>query len=92
MGGENYHDLEDYGVGDVSLLEGKITLPEELISQVDYWEIDPDWNGEIFHSRYQAARPWRKGEIDQFIQIPSDHKKICLRIILITGDLIQKVL
>ena len=92
MGGENYHDLEDYGVGDVSLLEGKITLPEELISQVDYWEIDPDWNGEIFHSRYQAARPWRKGEIDQFIQIPSDHKEICLRIILITGELIQKVL
>ena len=89
---ENYHPLEDYGVGEISLQEGKVSLPKDLISEVDYWEIDPDWDGEIFHSRYQAARPWRKGEIDQSIQIPSDHKKICLRIILISGELIQKVL
>jgi DNA modification methylase len=88
---EIYHSLEDFGSGNVSLQEGRISLPDELISLVDYWEIDPDWDGEIFHSRFQATRPWRKGEIDQSIQIPEDHKKICLRIVLITGEMIQKV-
>ena len=89
---ENYHALEDYGVENVSLQGGRVSLPKELISQVDYWEIDPDWNGEVFQSCFQAARPWRKGEIDHTIQIPFDHKRICLRIVLITGESIQKVI
>jgi DNA modification methylase len=92
MEGENYHSLEEYGEGNVTLDEGKLTLPKEIISQVDYWEIDPDWNGKIFQSHYQAARPWRKGEIDQTIQLPLDHNQICLRIVLINGELIQKVI
>jgi DNA modification methylase len=90
--GVNYHTLEDFGVGEVSLQGGRVSLPKDLISQVDYWEIDPDWNGKLFHSCFQAARPWRKGEVDRTIQLPSDHKKICLRIVLITGEQIQQVI
>jgi hypothetical protein len=92
MEGAAYNTLEDYGFGDISIQQGKVTLPQDLISQVDYWEIDPDWNADIFQSRFQAARPWRKGEIHQSIQLPQDHRNICLRIVLINGDLIQEVL
>ncbi len=48
---------------DLCLEDRIIQLPPELVSEVEYWEVDPDWQGEIFQSRYQAVRPLRKGEL-----------------------------
>jgi len=59
--------LKELGLPEPTLEKGIVTLPEQLIPQVLYWEVDPDWGGEIYHSRYQAVRPWRKGDIPSSI-------------------------
>jgi hypothetical protein len=87
-----YLSLQDVGIDILSNETGKISLPFELLSQVDYWEVDPDYDGRIFKSKYQAARPWRKGDIPSSIMLPKNAEKICLRIVLIDGRQIQQTL
>ena len=84
--------LEELGIKPPEVKNGIVTLPPDLISQVDYWEMDPDWDGEIFHSSFQAARPWRKGDIPGSTIIPEKSGEISLRFVLINGDQIQHVL
>lgn len=84
--------LEEMGFPGISLEDGIIQLPPELVPNVEYWEVDPDWQGEIFHSRFQAVRPWRKGELPTSMILPEMGGKICLRIVLISGDQIQQVI
>jgi DNA modification methylase len=87
-----FSSLEELGIKPPEVKNGTVTLPPDLISQVDYWEMDPDWDGEIFHSSFQAARPWRKGDIPGLAIIPEKSGEICLRFVLINGDQIQHVL
>ena len=84
-----FSSLEELGIKPPEVKNGTVTLPPDLISQVDYWEMDPDWDGEIFHSSFQAARPWRKGDIPGSAIIPEKSGEICLRFVLINGDQIQ---
>jgi len=37
--------------------EGEISLEQDLLADLDYWEIDPAWDGQIFRSAAQATRP-----------------------------------
>jgi DNA modification methylase len=86
-------DLKKLGLPEPTLKKGVVTLPEELIPQVLYWEIDPDWQGEIYQSMYQAVRPWRKGDISSSILLGECCEgKICVRILLVSGDQAQVVL
>ena len=87
-----FSSLEELEIKPPEVNDGVVTLPPDLISQVDYWEMDPDWDGEIFHSSFQAARPWRKGDIPGLAIIPEKSGEICLRFVLINGDQIQHVL
>jgi DNA modification methylase len=75
------------------LSDGSVTLPDELASQAIYWEIDPDWQGEVFHSRYQEVRPWRKGEIKSSINL-DDHKpgSVCVRVLSVSGEQVQALI
>jgi hypothetical protein len=57
--------------------------------QLDYWEIDPDWNGTTFHSAFQACRPIRGGEIPLQIKMPAAAANACIRAITIHGEQIQ---
>jgi len=86
-------ELVDLGLPVPVLMDGVITLPAELIPQVIYWEVDPDWQNGTFHSRYQAVRPWRKGDIVSSF-ILGEHKpgKVCVRITLVSGDQAQVIL
>ena len=84
-----FSSLEELGIKPPEVKNGTVTLPPDLISQVDYWEMDSDWDGEIFHSSFQAARPWRKGDIPGSTIIPEKSGVICLRFVLINGDQIQ---
>ena len=63
-----------------------ISIAESLTEELDYWEIDPDWDGKIFHSAAQAARPLRKGKIASELNIPSLGGKIAIRFIKIDGE------
>jgi DNA modification methylase len=66
-----------------------VQLMGELASEVDYWEVDPDWDGETFHSIYQQARPWRKGRIKEMIPLPSRGNRVAVRLVTIEGDRYQ---
>ena len=87
-----FSSLEELGIKPPEVIDGVITLPPDLISRVDYWEMDPDWDGEIFRSSFQAARPWRKGDIPASTVVPEKSGEICLRFVLIDGGQIQHVL
>jgi site-specific DNA-methyltransferase (adenine-specific) len=57
--------------------------------ELDYWEIDPDWAGNVFHSVMQAKRPNRSSEILLKIKMPVALKNICIRAITVDGSMIQ---
>ncbi len=58
---------------------------------VDYWEVDPDWDGNLFKSVAQAQRHARSGVIPQEIKIKTGHT-ICVRLVTINGEQYQIVL
>jgi DNA modification methylase len=85
--------LKDLGLPEPTLENGIVKIPEDLLSRMLYWEIDPDWQGPIYNSKYQAVRPWRKGDIPSSILLGDSFKgKICVRIRMISGDLAQVIL
>jgi DNA modification methylase len=64
-----------------------ITSPETP----SYWEIDPNWNGSVFHSADQAVLPLRSGEISRSLQLLEAKKenKICIRAMTSDGEQVQ---
>lgn len=84
--------LKDMGLPELTIKDGTIHIPPELASNIDYWEVDPDWEGEIFQSRYQAVRPLRKGELPASMILPETGGVICIRFVLISGEQIQHVI
>ncbi len=70
---------------EVRELDTGATLDTE---QIALWEIDPSYNQQVFHSRYQAIKPWRRGELKTVIQIPLPKKPsnpVGVRVIDVTG-------
>jgi site-specific DNA-methyltransferase (adenine-specific) len=63
-----------------------ITLSTSL--DLDYWEVDPNWNGKLFKSAAQAQRPVRSGEIPMKL-IVKDRHKVCLRVVTVQGEHFQ---
>jgi DNA modification methylase len=84
--------LEEFGDGPLQIVDDAIALPQEILPRVLYWEIDPEWNGEIFHSRQQAARPWRKGKIPGTLFLPESRKTVSVRIVLVNGERLQQII
>lgn len=52
---------------------------------LDYWEIDPAWDGKTFQSAAQARRPIRSGEIPLEIKMPAAPTNVCVRAITVDG-------
>ncbi len=66
---------------------GSIRLVD--VPELDYWEVDPDWNGKSFQSAMQARRPNRSGQIPLEIKPPAAITNLCVRAVTITGEQIQ---
>jgi hypothetical protein len=66
----------------VELRDGIIKLNTKL--DLDYWEVDSDWDGEIFRSVKQAKRPIRSGEIPMELEIKTGGN-ICIRLVTVKG-------
>jgi DNA modification methylase len=65
--------------------ESVIKLAADIIPQLDYWEIDPVWDGKIFRSAAQALRPRKKGDISA--QLSVEHvSNPAARFVTILGD------
>jgi site-specific DNA-methyltransferase (adenine-specific) len=68
------------------LMSDSIKLITNL--QLDYWEVDPAWDGKIFKSAAQAQRPVRSREIAHEIRIKTG-PKVCVRMVTIEGEMFQ---
>ena len=54
----------------IDLSEQAVSINPDLINDLDYWEVDPDWDGQIFRSALQALRPHKKGSIPTELMLP----------------------
>jgi len=56
---------------------------------LDYWELDPAWDGKVFRSAFQARRPNRSVEIPLEIKMPEAPTNVCVRAVTLDGAVIQ---
>lgn len=70
----------------VQVADGYVRLSTSL--NVDFWEVDPAWDGKIFRSAAQAGRHVRSGEIPMELKIKIGGK-ICIRLVTVEGKLFQ---
>jgi hypothetical protein len=73
-------------------LNNEICLSPQLLSQAEFWEIDPAWDGPIFHSRLQACRG-KKGQVAASLSIPENAPgPIAIRMVTIDGRRMQSII
>ena len=72
-----------------SVVVSNLTLSLKDPPELDYWEIDPAWDGKIFRSAIQAWRPNRSAEIPLEIKMPVVPTNVCVRAVTVEGFLIQ---
>jgi len=69
-----------------------IKFPGDALPEMDYWEVDPAWDGQIFRSAAQVLRPRKKkpiaGQVD-LPQVSNDYRPVCVRTVHIKGKLTQ---
>jgi DNA modification methylase len=63
-----------------------ISLETKL--ELDYWEVDPVWDGKLFKSIAQAKRPVRNGKIPNELKIKTGHNH-CIRFVTAQGEQFQ---
>lgn len=56
--------------------------------ELDYWEVDPAWDGELFKSAGQAVRPVRSGHIPRELKIKTG-SSVCVRLVTVQGEQFQ---
>lgn len=66
--------------GDVIKLNTKLDL--------DFWEVDPNWDEKIFRSTVQAKRPVRRGDIPHELKIKIG-SNVCIRFVTARGKQYQ---
>jgi DNA modification methylase len=71
----------------------KLALNATIQDEIDYWEADPAWDNQEFHSAAQNVRPKKKGRISPQILIPAgaDDRPVCTRLVFISGEQTQIV-
>ena len=64
------------------------TISLETNLDLDYWEVDPNWDGIIFKSAAQAKRPVRTGSIPCELKIKAGNN-VCIRLVTAKGKSYQ---
>jgi len=70
----------------VHVLKESVSLDTRV--HLDYWEVDPDWDGKMFMSVAQAVRPARSGEIPRELKIKAG-RNVCIRLVTAKGEQFQ---
>lgn len=75
--------------GKIALLENSFQLDVPL--ELDYWEVDPAWDGNTFRSAAQAVRPARGDGIPCALKVQSgrvipEGGKVCARMVTVQGE------
>jgi hypothetical protein len=69
-----------------------VSVDEEILPALDYWEVDPDWDGIIFRSAAQAVRPRKNQPIASELKIPvPPGKRSCVRWVTVDGQPFQTI-
>ncbi|MFN2174680.1 MAG: DNA-methyltransferase [Anaerolineales bacterium] len=78
----------------INICDNSITLDSRNLSEVDYWEVDPDWKDSTFNSVLQAVRPRKKRPIKTKIKLPceSTGSRYCVRLVEVKGRLLQAIM
>ena len=71
----------------------KIEVSEDMICldaklDLDYWEVDPAWDGKTFKSAAQAKRSVRSGEMPRELKIKTGGS-LCIRLVTAEGEQFQ---
>ena len=74
--------------GSGTLIQRNDLLRLETPLELDYWEVDPAWNGSIFKSARQAIRPVRSGEVPLELKIKTGDN-LCVRFVTVEGKQFQ---
>jgi hypothetical protein len=68
-------------------------MDPEILPALDYWEVDPDWDGNTFRSAAQAVRPRKTQPIASELMVPiHPGKYACVRWVTVDGQLFQTVI
>lgn len=75
----------------ITLTTTRLSLDKAFLPNLDYWEVDPAWNGILFKSAVQACRPLKKGSIPHELEMPSEPGKmpVCMRLVQDDGAQFQ---
>ena len=75
------------------LENNQIFIEADKLSDLAYWEVDQDWDGQIFKSSTQAILPLRRGSIPQTLSLEGElGNQICVRAVGINGERYQTIL
>lgn len=76
--------------GDICpVIVSNLTVSLKDTPALDYWEVDPAWDGKIFRSAFQARRSNRSAEIPLEIKMPAAPTNVCVRAVTVDGSVIQ---
>ena len=70
----------------VRLQNETVVLETDL--ELDYWEMDPNWDGLIFKSVAQAVRPIRNGRLPCELKVEAG-SNLCVRLVTSQGEFFQ---
>lgn len=76
---------------DLQISERSVSLDTTSIPDLDFWEVDPFWDGIVFRSVEQAVRPRKKGLIAQQLDLPCFEmdQTVCVRLVRVSGEMVQ---
>jgi hypothetical protein len=71
----------------------KVMLQDDILKletslDLDYWEVDPAWDGKIFKSVGQAVRPVRSDKVPCELKIKTG-QDFCVRLVTVQGEQFQ---
>ncbi|MBI5839617.1 MAG: site-specific DNA-methyltransferase [Chloroflexi bacterium] len=70
----------------INLAQNSVSLETAL--ELDYWEVDPAWDGKLFKSAAQAQRHARSGVLPLELKIKTG-RRVCVRLVTVTGEQYQ---
>lgn len=70
-----------------------VSMDPKILPALDYWEVDPAWDGKIFTSAAQAVRPLKNQSIANSVYLPiQPSQRICVRWVTVDGRSFQTIL
>jgi DNA modification methylase len=84
----NIDNPELIGSLTLKLEDRSVKLDAKQADVIDYWEVDPSWDGKLFRSASQAIRPRGKGIIADRLDLPFPDRnlQVCVRLVDIHGN------